>query len=358
MGLPTMGVNMSKKSLFLLLIPLFIVTFVQAQSDDPAQLRVMQLSYLPELGSAIDIDLDGSVIFEDIGWPFATDYVEVAAGAHTLTTTLVDQPDASASTVLTLESGHSYSVIVNGDYSQQVTFVVVEETELLAEAGGSTAIIVNLTEQAISNVTINDAPVLSEIPAGDYGFLALPPASATIGGMVGELEYSEIFTPHANTDFLIAVRLQPSGEPQVIYHRSSRLTIAEYLRSVHEGAQFAQVAGLIAQTDILDSLAEDGAYSLFLPVNRVVDNLIAANLIPDAAQLGGLFATHITPQNLPPYTLPHYQTLTMLAGNTVSLNFGQTDSGYWEIEGVPILWDVRLTNGVIYGIDGVIEVSQ
>jgi hypothetical protein len=47
----------------------------------------------------------------------------------------------------------------------------------------------------------------------------------------------------------------------------------------------------------------------------------------------------------------------MLAGNTVSFNFGSTDSGYWEIEGIPILWDVRLADGVIYGIEGVINAA-
>lgn len=349
---------MPKKTLYLLLILVFTITFVQAQGDDPARLRIMQLSYLPEISAVIDIVLDDALIFEDIGWPFATDYVEVAAGEHTLTTAIADQPDTNASTVLTLESGQSYSVIVEGEYSQQVTFVVVEETELLAEADGSTAIIVNLTEQAISNVTIDDVPVLSEIASNTYGFLPLPPSASTIGGMIGTTTYSETFIPHANTDFLIVVRSMPSGEPQIIYHRSSRLTIAEYLQSIYEGTQFARVAELLAQTDILDSLADDGAYSLFLPVNGVLDDLTAANLIPDVAQLGGLFATHITAQNLPPYLLPQYQALTTLAGNTVSLNFGATDSGYWEIEGVPILWDVRLVNGVIYGIDGVISSAQ
>jgi hypothetical protein len=349
---------MPKKSLYLLLILLFSITFVQAQGDDPARLRIMQLSYLPEISAVIDIVLDDALIFEDIGWPFATDYVEVAAGEHTLTTAIVDQPDTNASTVLTLESGNSYSVIVDGEYSQQVTFVVVEETELLEGADGSTAIIVNLTEQAISNITIDDAPVLSEIPAGDYGFLALPPAEATIGGIVGELAYSEVFTPHANTDFLIAVRLMPTGEPQIIYHRSSHLTIAEYLQSIHEGAQFAQVAELIAQTDILDSLRDDGEYTLFLPVNSAVDRTLAAGSIPDATQLSNLFASHITTENLPPYLLPLNLTLTTLSERPVSINFGVTDSGYWEIEGAPILWDVRLANGVIYGIDGVINSIQ
>lgn len=97
---------------------------------------------------------------------------------------------------------------------------------------------------------------------------------------------------------------------------------------------------------------------MFLPVNGVVDDLIAANLILDAGQLGDLFAAHITAQNLPPYALPQHETLTMLTGNTVSLNFGVTNTGYWEIEGVPILWDVRLADGVIYGIDGVISPAQ
>jgi len=52
--------------------------------------------------------------------------------------------------------------------------------------------------------------------------------------------------------------------------------------------------------------------------------------------------------------LPSYDTLTTLAGAVVSLNFGATDSGYWEIEGAPILWDLRLADGVIYAIDGVV----
>lgn len=349
---------MSKKSLFLLLIALFMVTFVHAQEAAPARLRIMQLSYLPEISAVIDIMLDDALIFEDVGWPFTTNYVEVDAGEHTLTTMIVDQSEVRASTPLVLEAGHSYSVIAAGEYSQQVTYIVVDETTMRSDATGSTAIIVNLTELAISNVTIDDAPVLSEISAGDYGFLSLPPVEATIGGIVGEFAYSEVFTPHANTEFLIAVWAMPSGEPQIIYHRSSHLTIAEYLKSVHDDAQFAQVADLIAQTDILDSLVDEGEYTLFLPVNAVVEQALATGMIPDAAQLEGLFASHVTTQNLPPYLLPQYQTLTTLAESTVSINFGQTDSGYWEIGGVPILWDVRLANGVIYGIDGVIDLSQ
>lgn len=349
---------MLKKLILVMLAPLFAVSVASGQNDEMSRLRVMQLSYLPEISSVIDIMLDDAPIFENISWPFATDYVQVAAGNHTLTTAIANLSDASASIVLTLEPGHSYSVIVNGEYSQQVGFVVVKETDLLTGADGSTAIIVNLTEQPISNVTIDNAPVLSEILAGGYGFLLLPPVEATIGGMIGDLVYSELFTPHANTNFLIAVRMMPSGDPQIIYHRSTQLTIVEYLRSTHEGSQFAQIAELLAQTDFLDTLSADENYTLFLPVNGVVENLVAANMLPDSAQLNDLFAMHITAQSLPPYALPQHQTLTTLDGTTLSLNFGTTESGYWEIEGAPILWDLRLANGVIYAIDGVINPSR
>ncbi len=70
--------------------------------------------------------------------------------------------------------------------------------------------------------------------------------------------------------------------------------------------------------------------------------------------LEALLAGHIVAENLPPYLLLGRNTLTTLAGSAVSLAFTGTASGYWEIEGAPIMWDVRLANGVIYAIDGVI----
>jgi len=343
---------MFKKLIFVMLSLLWTMNSVHGQSDTFARLRIMQLSYLPPSNSSVEVHLDEAVIFEEIWFPFATDYIEVTAGDHVLRTSLVDQPDASASRALRLEAGHSYSVIVHGDYSQEVTQVVVDESDLRADVNGSTATIVNLSGQTISNVMVENRLVVPEIASNGYGSLALPPKETTVSGMIGDSAYSETVTPHANTDFLIAVLLTTTGEPQIIYHRSSRLTISDYLRSIHEGAQFERVAEILGQTDILDSLADDSSYTLFLPVNAVFDE---PGMIPEAGQLSELFAGHVSGQNLPPYLLTQHPVLATLAGNTVSLNFGTTDSGYWEIEGTPILWDVRLANGVIYGIDGLIS---
>lgn len=347
------------RNLVLVMLALILAfNIASGQDGEKVRLRVMQLSYVSQGSAVVDIQIDHDVIFEAISFPYTTDYIELTAGSHTLATTITNDPDASASKLLMLGAGHSYSVVVEGDYREDVTFTVIDENNVLLEDTGSAAVLVNLTGQAITDIALDSGPVSDLISVDSYGVISLPVMEFTLSGTLGDRSYSETFTPHSNTLFLIAVRLLPSGDPQIIYQRSSPLTIADYLQSINAGAQFAQVTELLAQTDILDSLADDGEYTLFLPVNVAIDRASAAGIIPGAAQLGGLFASHITEQNLPPYLLPQHRTLTTLAENTISINFGPTDSGYWEIEGTPILWDVRLANGVIYGIDGVIGVSQ
>ncbi|MBK8020601.1 MAG: fasciclin domain-containing protein [Chloroflexi bacterium] len=337
---------------FLLTLALLIVAgAVGAQSDEPAMLRVMQLSYVLHVSATIDIRVDEAVIFEGIGFPFATDYVELAPGDHTLTTMIADQRDATATVPIALEPGHRYSVVIEGDYTDGVTFVTVDETALLAEGGGSSAIIVNLSGQPISDIAVDGEAALESVGPDSYGLLPLPAKEVVISGKVGDQTYSETFTPHSNTEFLIAVRQMPSGEPQITYHRSSPLTIAEYLRSIGQGAQFSGIVGHVGGTDLLESLTDEGQYTLFLPTNDVLSRLTIPS---DGGVVRDLLLGHVIPQRLPPYDLPDHQSLTTLAGNMVSLDFSETASGYWEIGGVPILWDVRLANGVIYAIDGIV----
>lgn len=341
-----------KKRLFGLFVMLLIVAgAVGAQSNESTWLRIMQLSYVLHVSATIDIQVDEAVIFEGVGFPFATDYVELVPGGHTLTTTISDQPDASATMPLVLEPGHRYSVVVEGDYTDGVTFVTVDETALLAEGEGSSAIIVNLSGQPITDIAVDGEAALESIGPHSYGVVHLPTEEVVIGGKVGDLNYSETFTPHSNTEFLIAVLQMPTGEPQIIYHRSSQLTVAEYLGSIGQGAQFSGIAGHIGGTDVLESLTDDGQYTLFLPTNDVLSRVTIPS---DGGVVRDLLLGHVIPQQLPPYDLPDHESLTTLAGNTVSLDFSETASGYWEIAGAPILWDVRLANGVLYAIDGIV----
>jgi hypothetical protein len=342
---------MFRKLALVMLAMLLAVNIVSGQDDEITRLRVMQLSYVSQGSAVVDIQIDEAAVFEGISFPFITDYVELAAGGHTLTTTISNDPDVLASMLLMLEVGHSYSVVVEGDYREGVTFIVVDENDVSLEATGSAAILVNLTGQTITDIALDGEPVLETISVDDYGIISLPVTEFALSGRLGDRSYSETFNPHSNTLFLVAIRLLPSDDPQVIYQRSSPLTVADYLQSIGEGAQFSRIAQLISMTNLLNSIPGDGEYTLFLPINNALDG----GSTSDDEQLHDLFARHIMVQALPPYLLPGNERLTTIAGSTVSLNFDSTASCYWEIEGAPILWDVRLANGVIYAVDGMID---
>lgn len=340
------------KSLMSTLLGLLMLSAASAQDQPPTRLRVMQLSFVSNGSATVDIRFDGSLVFEGISFPFATDYVELAPGEHTIDA-IVEGNAAEASTTAVLEAGRDYTLVVEGDYLDAVTFTLVDERDVPLEPTGSAAIVVNLTRQPITDIRVDSQPVLDSIAPGQYGMFALPVTPFTLAGIVNGDRFSETYTPLANAVILTIVRDQPSGEPQVIYHRSSPLTAAEYLRTVNDGAQWSQAASLIQAADLLDALADDGQYTLFLPINPALEPR-SGSLPTDAAQLANLLTQHVSARSLPPYVLPNSPALEMLSGNSASLNFGATSSGYWEIEGAPILWDIRLANGVIYAIDGII----
>jgi uncharacterized surface protein with fasciclin (FAS1) repeats len=184
------------------------------------------------------------------------------------------------------------------------------------------------------------------------GVLAVTPF--TISGKLGEESYSDEIVPLSNAILLAVVRQNPDGAIQIIYQRSSLLTVAEYLQAVQPETQFARAAAAITASGLLDALPADGEFTLFLPTNAAFDRAADGGSLPDSDQLRDLLSGHIVTQSLPPTVLPDHAALTMLDGGTAQINFGQTASGYWEIEGAGIRYDLRLADGVIYAIDGVI----
>jgi len=341
-----------QRLLLLISTLLLIATAAHGQDAPPARLRVMQLTYTDSLW-VVDVLIDGEQVAAGVAWPFMTDDLKVAAGDYTLTVTLIDG-SATASTDITVEAGRRYSIVAHGHYDQGVTFTVIDEEDLPLEATGGAGIVVNLTAEVITDLRVDDALAVERIAPGELAFVSLPVIPFTIGGALGDQAYEETFTPLANGILLSVVRQNPDGAVQVIYQRSSALTAAEYLRAVTPDAQFARIAEMIAAADASSALSDDESFTLFLPVNDALEALTTTTAIPEGDALRDLLLGHVTAGRLTPTALPEHATLTMLNGATARINFGQTPSGYWEIEGAPILWDVRLPNGVIYAIDGVI----
>jgi hypothetical protein len=333
------------KRIAVLLVLLCVVTAANAQ-EPPARLRLLQLTYA-DSGATADVRIDDGLVFTSISWPFATEYLELLPGEHTVTTALTSS-DETASARLALEAGRSYSVVAHGDYAAGVTFTLVDESDAPLSETGAAGIILNLTSEPITNLRVDERSVIDLIPPGSYDAFSLPVAPFTVAGQLGDLAYSEEFTPLSNAFLLGVVRTAPTGDLQVIYQRSSHLTVAEYLKAIPPGTQFSDLANALTAEAIDATLPDDGAYTVFLPTNAAIEQ--AGPLAAGAMLLAG----HATGQSQPPTLLPNQATLPMLDGRTAQLAFSDTSSGYWEIDGAAILWEVHLANGVIYAIDGVL----
>jgi uncharacterized surface protein with fasciclin (FAS1) repeats len=136
-------------------------------------------------------------------------------------------------------------------------------------------------------------------------------------------------------------------------HRSSELTVSEYLSSLAGTPDFGSSASLFQRAGLLEDLVDKDAVTVFLPFSEVIEGLPEGVIPSDSVQLRDLLSNHVVPANLPPYDLVGNETLQTLNGNMLTLEFSGTESSFWEIEGAPIWWDVPLANGVVYSIDGV-----
>lgn len=340
------------RTLIVTLLLVSVGSFINAQ-EESAHLRIMNLSFIPQVSSTVDVSIDATVVFDGLSFPFSTPYVELLPGEHQLTTSIIDDDDASATTTVTLESDHHYVLIVEGDYREDmVQFLLIDETDLPLAETGNVAIIANLTPSEI-DFNIDEILTLENLEHGTAQIIAVKDEMfsmvITPSGEPDTIAYSMNMNGVSSDVTLIAVR-ENEDDLQIIFDHFTRLKIAEYILSLEGVAPFSDA--LSHQLDIASSLAENGAYTMFLPTINAINTFDA---IPNETEaLEQLIANHITLADIPPYELPNNQTLTMLNDTVTSLQFMDTNSGYWEIEDVPISSNIRLADGVIYIIDGII----
>ena len=343
------------------LVVLFCIATVSNAQEDTVWLRIMQLSYHQEGDEPAkvhaDVLIDETIAFENVLYSFTTEYLVLSPGSHILATAITDDNTISATHTLELEAGR-YSVLVDGNYAEgDLTYVLIDESGLSLDETGSAAVLVNRLPESI-NVHINDSVVVEGLAPDNYAFSSLPledfSASVTTTDDASTEIISDEFISLPDTMILATINGESADEAYPILSRSSSLTVADYLQSQTTGGVFARAAALIESADLLTELSGDSFYTLFLPSTDYIDALPEGILPTNTTALQAVLENHIAPANLPPYELEGTETLTTLAGSAHLINFGETESGYWEIEGAPILWDVRLANGVIYLIDGVI----
>lgn len=334
---------------------LMVSSSAAQQAGEPTRLRVMQLSFMSEepFSAFINIWFDDDLVFENVVFPFTTDYVELSPGTHTITTAVAMEEPPVAAVTLNLEAGQSYTVIVDGDYSVgSVDFTLIPENDLPLDETGSAAILVNQLREPI-DAYIDDELIVEGLNPNDYALRSLPNRvlliTVTRAGDPDTIIYEVGGEALPNTTLLAVVIGSNAEDATLLLQRTSDLPITDYLKAHLSDGAFRAAAELLLETDVLAGLESDTDYTLFLPSNA---SGVAELSDQDLAEM---LSNHITEGSLPPYALIGTETLTMTGSLEATLVYGETESGYWEIEGAPILWDVQVANGIIYYIDGVIQ---
>jgi len=377
--------NLTRVVTILLVVLILVAMMMDAMLPIPihadaasAQLRITQISYrtIKENESAdieADIYVDNRLVapWTAVRFPFDTDYQGFIEGKHTLTVVMTgEKPDQGQSIDVNLAADHRYNLVAYGDFAGKtstVRLIPLDETALLAgskiAADASALIVVNLTDSAspldihfddklVVQAPSGGKPVALELPKGKFHVKVTSPDMPDKAIQ----DFDAVSFP-ASLTTVIAWGKTPDNVT-VQYARSSSLKIGSWLTTVGvvQGADFSagfsRIARVLKAAELLDELNGDGPFTIFAPLD---DAPVPEGMVISGPALVKLLKYHIVPGRYAPNDLRHKNQLTTLQGGNLTFNYGKTTSGLWEInDGTGIEYDVRLANGVLYAIDGIL----
>ncbi len=345
------------------------VAHAQAASST-ATLRVTQLAYR-SLGDdnyldTADIFVDSSLIAEDVLYSLTTDYVNLPSGTHSVTFVLTGETEQDGRTVeITLTAGHAYHLVAYGDFAagdNSLTFVPIDETMLTADkgvdTGGSAMIMVHLLDEVPAlDIYFGAELVIEGLAFGNAAATALPLAATTLRiTLAGAADAVLIETNLADVGFaylpytVVTSVGMGSLEYAPLMRFTSALPIGDWLAAVGAvDAGFIYMAEAVELAGLHDTLNGGGPFTVFAPVDRSFE-------YREVPALAENVSAYIVPGRFSPFTLLQQERLNPLEGAPLVFNFGQTESGLWEINGSAEIWnDFQLANGVVYRISGLLN---
>lgn len=337
-----------------------------AAASDSAQVRVACI-LLP----FADISVDGDMLLENMVYPYISDYQPVSAGAHTLTVAPHEGNGPEASIDLDLAADHQYLVVSYGNIASQSdhAIFVVDETEAVAGIAEDHASIIFLNllngspgldgyindELLAENLTYGSAGMFSA-PTGDFQVLITPT------GMPGMVLSEEPYTglPQTHT---VVVMLGTLFNPKIYVSVYSPLDMLSFFNVLADyGGYYDDTRELLNSAGVIEELAGPGPLTAFAPWDSSYLNPVFGD-VPDVrddpVKLVEAMRYHIVPENVPPYLLYHRTELPTLQGMPLSVIGQQDDSPsrphIWINGAARARQDYRVSNGVLYELDGLIS---
>ena len=124
---------------------------------------------------------------------------------------------------------------------------------------------------------------------------------------------------------------------------------------IQDNEQFEQLAQLLQQAGLVESLQQAGPFTVFAPTDAAfekMDDTALRGLMQDTTRLRTILAYHVVPELLLADQVPELESVQTLAGD--DLQFGATERGA-QVNGAAIVApNMRASNGVIHAVDEVL----
>ncbi|MCD4687193.1 MAG: fasciclin domain-containing protein [Anaerolineae bacterium] len=318
-----------------------------------------------------DISMDGAVVWENMVYPYISDYELVSAGAHTLQVTATDGgagPEASID--LDLEADHRYLIVSYGNIAMQSdhALLVVDETEVvngLAEDHASILFVHMLSGTPGLDGYIDGALLGENLTYGTAGFFETPTGEFQVAitptGLPDMVMYEDTYNGLSQTYSVVAMLGTPFN-PKIymnVYTTLDMLSFFNHLADV--GGYYDETRDLLTSAGVIEELAGPGPLTVFAPWDSVYIDP-AFRDIPDVrddpTRLTEAMRYYIVPENVPPYVLYHRTELLTLQGTPLLITSQQrANPERPEMRlngGARAYQDYRTSNGVLYEFGGLV----
>jgi hypothetical protein len=318
-----------------------------------------------------DISVDGDVLLDNMVYPYISDYQTISAGAHTLTVAPHEGSGPEASIDLDLAADRQYLVVSYGNIAMQSdhAIFVVDETEAVAGIAEDHASIIFLNllngspgldgyingELAMENLTFGTAGTFVA-PTGEFQVMITPTGMPDM--VLSEDPYTGL--PHTHT---VVVMLGTPFDPKIYMTVYTPLDMLSFFNVLADyGEYYDETRELLTSAAVIEELAGPGPLTAFAPWDSSYINPVFSD-VPDVrddpAKLVEAMRYHIVPENVPPYLLYHRTELPTLQGMPLGV-IGQPDDSpsrphIWINGAARARQDYRVSNGVLYELDGLIS---
>lgn len=336
-----------------------------AAQDEAARGQAAQIRFANFFYQRAQVGADDEPVVRNLTFSHVSDYQPLDGGTHTLAVRSM-QSEGGTVEQFDLTAGHSYVLIATGDWNtdEAPTLMLFDETEIMAGLDPQAQRVMFIS--LVKGAPAVDGYVNGELVSAGVQYAQMVPFDApagtfeakfTLAGVESMVLFQSSYVSVPQGVTLTVAAGTSVADMFMALHTRSTLSITDYLAVMsEEGGNLSRVNALVTAAGLEGELSAEGPLTVFAPSDWTFEELPMGAfeaLLTDPAALAETLRGHIVAGYYPPMALWGTESLTALNGSTLAFSFPEDD--WWKINGeISIYDDVRLSNGVIYYIGGLL----